>query len=1203
MSTDPNPSEENSADNEIRLAAVLRTLDAENLKPDSALLAAVREQSLQRYAAASKAIRPRSAIWSRVVAVAAAIAAAVAITLSVNSYRSAGAVSPDLSSYFDNLQQASTSQFRVSKQGHTADVWVARGQVRLENSPTEYQIAEGSQSWTVDESNNTALRGTSPWFRSPHRPVDFLKFIDVDLDNPDVLHKARLVDVADYAGQKCQRFRFVVPGKMSELTVEAFADPNTKQLAGITTHAIDAAANSPPLAEIRLVAVNAPVDESKFIVAKSLTEDGRIGKIVDSQGLLVLRPALSNRWTPIGRETLLKMGDWVRTDIRGANAAKIRLSSDAELTLGPGTLLECISPLKARLHTGDVQCSLPNSGPLPPGEGRGEGAVSKGASPPPTLLPQKFQTFELLAPREGSRTVKSGSKELVRVDHNEKLVEVKTEPLWLKGFEGTSNNESLGSLIVNLPDGGKEPLSVGYHKVSVEIRDQIARTTIEESFVNHTPSRLEGVFYFPLPQDASISGFGMWIGNDLVEADVVEKQRAREIYETILREKRDPGLLEWTSGNLFKARVFPIEGNSEKRVKIVYTQVLPLRANRYRYSYGLRSDLLRTTPLRELSISVQVNSALPLKGITCPTHTVRTQQAAHSGQVEFAAQEYIPDRDFEVVCEIDGRNSDVVVVPHRRGDDGYLLLQITPPAKEGNWQREILPDGKPLQLVLLCDTSASMDSEKRSQQAEFVAAVLESLGDKDRFLLAAADVETTWVSPEPLAATPENIAKAREFLNQRTSLGWTNLDQAFAAVLKQAPTDAQVIYVGDGLVTAGEAEPVSFVKNLKRLIGTIPKSGGSTLHAVTVGNTNDSTVLQGIAAAGHGSVRSISGEQTPQIVAKELLNEIAQPGLRDLNVEFRGLKVAAIYPDHLPQVPSGTQQILVGRYLPTGKDQHGEVEVTGTLGGEPVRYTAQIDLKDAEAGNSFIPRLWARAQLDHLLAQGQSQDIHNQIIALSEQFHIITPYTSLLVLETDADRERFGVKRRFEMRDGERFFAKGRANANFELLQQQMKRAGDWRIGLRRQVLQNLTTLGRNPTSLQQQIQILNGYPARFGVEVNGFSSPPGLAGVPTARGGISGRMRNLAVSDEGRLSLLGSNYFDGETVLSRLSFSTSDSLASHDRRLGDRGGDGFNFGGSAGNRSAGEIDESAFDLGIAKDVDGNRSEEDASGLRGPLNV
>src|SRR4029453_775540 len=119
----------------------------------------------------------------------------------------------------------------------------------------------------------------------------------------------------------------------------------------------------------------------------------------------------------------------------------------------------------------------------------------------------------------------------------------------LLGFKGATANESLGSLVAKV-DGRDVPLSVGYHKVNVEVRDQIARTTIEESFVNHTDGTLEGVFHFPLPQDASIAGFGMWIGNELVEADVVKKQRPREIYETILREPRDPGLLEWAGGNI-----------------------------------------------------------------------------------------------------------------------------------------------------------------------------------------------------------------------------------------------------------------------------------------------------------------------------------------------------------------------------------------------------------------------------------------------------------------------------------------------------------------------------------------------------------------------------------------------------------------------------------------------------------------------------
>src|SRR5205085_7733586 len=100
--------------------------------------------------------------------------------------------------------------------------------------------------------------------------------------------------------------------------------------------------------------------------------------------------------------------------------------------------------------------------------------------------------------------------------------------------------------------------------------------------------------------------------------------------------------------------------------------------------YGLRSELLRTKPLKELSLTVQVNSALPLKSVSCSTHTVRTQQTAHSAQIDFSAQEYTPDRDFEVVCEIENRNSDVVVIPHQCGENGYFLLQLMPPGREGN---------------------------------------------------------------------------------------------------------------------------------------------------------------------------------------------------------------------------------------------------------------------------------------------------------------------------------------------------------------------------------------------------------------------------------------------------------------------------------------------------------------------------------------
>ncbi|HEV3417772.1 MAG TPA: VIT domain-containing protein, partial [Pirellulales bacterium] len=1084
---------------EPQLRSILRALDGDAMPPDHAMLDSLRERTQELFdntvakrsvprqperelspaAIAKPSGRRVHILAARGLVAVAGLAAAVAVCLNlIPPGRLSGAMR--FSDVLERLRSQQSLELRVTKEGRSAEVWIrAPGSVRWEDSPRRYRIAAGSRLWKIDEAANTVSTGDSPWFIGPKQQVDLLGLLDVGIKDSTPLLAARPVDRAEYDGHDCFVYRVDLAAQDGRVQIAAFADERSKQLVGIVAQLAGApVAAGPPLAELRLVAVNAPVDESKFVVAKSLTDDGRIGKVSDSQGVVVIRPVLSQRWTPVCREMQLRAGDWLRTDIRGANAVKARLSSEVELTLGPGTLVECVSPALARLHTGEVQVSLPK---------------------------QIHTEFDLLAPHAGNQKFTEAGKSLFRVDRDEKLVAVKERPKWLAGFEGTSSDESLGSLIVNLPDVGNQPLAVGYHKVSVEIRDQIARTTIEESFVNHTQARLEGVFYFPLPQDASISDFGMWIGNNLVEADVVEKQRAREIYETILRERRDPGLLEWTGGNIFKARVFPIEAQSEKRIKIVYTQVLPLRANRYRYSYGLRSELLRTKPLRELSLTVTVNSALPLKSVTCPTHSARIEHTDHSAQVAFVAQEYIPTRDFEVVCEIDGRQSDVVVVPHRRGGDGYFMVQLTPPAPEGNWQRELVADGKPLELVLLCDTSASMDSEKRKQEAEFVATILSSLGEKDRFWLAAADVGTVWVSKEPMAPTAENVARARGFLDQRMSLGWTNLEQAFEAVLKKAPPGAQVVYIGDGIVTAGEADPDGFVKRLGRLMDRSQSAAERpqcVFHAVTVGNSFESTVLKAIASVGGGSVRSIGGEQTPQSVALELLKEVSEPGLRDLNVEFRGLKVAALYPERLPNLAAGTQQILLGRYLPTGKDQQGEIVVTGHRGSETVRYAAKVDLKDAEEGNSFIPRLWARAHLDHLLAQGQSEAVRDQIIALSEEFHIMTPYTSLLVLETDADRERFGVKRRFAMRDGEQFFAAGRDNANYELTQQQMKRAGDWRIGLRRQVLANLARLGRDSQMFQRQAQVLQQEYERSG----GVAGGGGFGGGYGPASGMGGR-------------------------------------------------------------------------------------------------
>jgi outer membrane lipoprotein-sorting protein len=1044
-----------------RVRQLLQRLDADAAPIDAELLARLRESSLRELDAVSANEKTQAATESSSTNVMVqrsesqakgrrmfALAARAVIGVTTLAFAgfflffSGDHVEADsLGQILDATRQARTLHLQVVRNGEVADIWMKQdGRLRWQTSPTSYRIANGTSLWEIDEEANIARRSDDEMLASAATGLDLLALLEIDEKSASILRKARPSGNVNHHGAECRVYQTTTSVAGRELTFEAFVDSQTNQLRDIVAWPAGRPKRvGPPVAELRFVALNADVDDAKFEFAESLSEDGRIGKVTDRQGIVLLRPKLYRRWTPICKQMRLKPGDQLRTDVRGANAVAARLTSGATITVGPGTLAELISPKVIRLHYGELQ-------------------VADG----------KKSELEIRGALDESIQLEGDDAALYQIGRDRKLAIIPNKPVWLLGFEGASTNESIGSLITKV-DGRDVPLTIGYHKVKVEIRDQIARTTIEESFVNRTKRRLEGIFHFPLPQDASISGFGMWINGELVEADVVEKQRAREIYETILRERRDPGLLEWTGGNIFKARVFPIEPHSEKRIKIVYTQVLPLRANQYRYSYALRSEMLLKTPLRELSIDVLVNSALPLKKVESPTHAVRIEQTERSARVQFTAQEYSPTRDFELVCDIDGRASDVVTIPHRRGDDGYFMMQLMPPAAEGNWQREVLPDGEPLEVLLVCDTSGSMDKANRKTQAEFVASVLTSLGPDDRFNIAVCDADCKWLFEKPVSPEDENVQGARTWLSERISLGWTDLDAAFESIQQRVRKKSHVVYVGDGVVSARDVNAQDFAARVRRLYS---KKSRGTFHAVSTGSSFESVVLKAIASLGRGSVRSIGSGQTPMSIALELLNEIAQPGLRDLNVEFRGVQVAAVYPEELPNLAAGTQQILIGRYLPTGDDQAGEIVVSGTRGRETVTYSAKIPLKDAENGNSFVPRLWARAHLDHLLQQGSSTFIKDEIIGLSEEFHIITPYTSLLVLETDEDRERFGVKRRFEMRDGERFFADGRDAANYELTQKVIREAGNWRLGLRYQVLRQLAQLGRDLQAVQELKQL-----------------------------------------------------------------------------------------------------------------------------------
>ncbi|MGE0709109.1 MAG: VIT domain-containing protein [Planctomycetota bacterium] len=752
-------------------------------------------------------------------------------------------------------------------------------------------------------------------------------------------------------------------------------------------------------------------------------QSASLGTVADREGCASLRRASEERWELASERQGLEPGDWVKVATRGPNALRLKFGR-GELLLGPGALVELVRATELRVLAGEVK-----------------------------VAPAKGERWRVHAPQEGSLSLEARS--VVRADRNG-LHPLAQDPKWLSGYEEHRSTEAMGSLLAKV-DGRDVSLSMGYHKVTVDIRDQIARTVVEESFVNHTSHVLEGVFYFPLPADASISGFGMWIGSELVHGEIVEKQRARAIYETILREKRDPGLLEWAGGNVFKARVYPIAG--EKRIRISYTQVLPKEGAGYRYHYALESELLRAHPLRQLELQVTLSSTEGLKAVSCPSHPGRLRTTEHSASFEFSASEFTPERDFELRVETPaaGAAGRVTLAPHQRGDDGYFLCLVDPPAASS----QASPAAAPLDVIVVADTSASVAGPARENQVRFIEALLSGLGAKDRFNLLTADSEVRWLYDQAHACSPVEVEAALAFVEARRPLGWSDLDAAFQAAAQRAQPRTQIVYVGDGAVTTGDADPVAFAARLRQAY-----PGRGDFHAVQPGSGGEAAVLRAIASCGGGSQRAIGGGTDPAQVAAALLQEIVSPKLTGLEVSFGGFATAAVYPRDLPNLPLGTQQVLVGRFQPQGKVQ-GRVLVRGRLGGQPFRAEQAVAFETHPGdGNSFVPRLWARQHLDALLEQGRNAETQRRVIALSEDFQIITPYTSFLVLESEADRVRFQVQKRFRMRDGEEFFAKGRDDATYELRRQQLLAAKKWRVELRAKLLEQLQGLNRDLTDL-----------------------------------------------------------------------------------------------------------------------------------------
>src|SRR5579864_3933928 len=164
------------------------------------------------------------------------------------------------------------------------------------------------------------------------------------------------------------------------------------------------------------------------------------------------------------------------------------------------------------------------------------------------------------------------------------------------------------------------PLAMRSHEVRVTLQDQVAVTKVVQTFRNDTDRQLEATYVFPVPKGASVRKFVMWVDGKEVPGELVEADKARQIYTDIVRRTQDPGLLEYVGNNLLRLRVFPVPAHGDQKLSVRFTSVAPSDAGLVEYVYPLKADVKASRTLEKFSLHVTLESQHALQNIYSPTH-------------------------------------------------------------------------------------------------------------------------------------------------------------------------------------------------------------------------------------------------------------------------------------------------------------------------------------------------------------------------------------------------------------------------------------------------------------------------------------------------------------------------------------------------------------------------------------------------------
>lgn len=595
----------------------------------------------------------------------------------------------------------------------------------------------------------------------------------------------------------------------------------------------------------------------------------------------------------------------------------------------------------------------------------------------------------------------------------------------------TPTPRGLGTMTARVPgttqvEGG---VRLASHHVRVTVRDGFARTEVEEEFANDTARTLEGRYVFPLPPRASVSRLALWVGDSLVEGEIVERDRARRIFQGIVDDTvrpRDPALLEWSGGGELTLRVFPIPPHGRRKLVLAFDEILTSEGGRVRYSYPLSTGLDRAVAIDDFSVEAVASEAGATPAdVATPGYAANLTTTPEGVTATFRAKAFVAERDFVLsfqrppvaeaaVSAYVPSAAEAKAMPRARLDGRTVADAAPSEAPAAGWitvrvpvdvAADALVDARPARdHVVVLDVSASQSRDTLAGQVELVLALLGRLDPDDRFALLGCDSGcTSWPEDGQSPASSEAIEGARRWLAALAPRGSSDVGGALAAAARRLPPGGggQVLYLGDGAASSGELSADTIASRLGAAFA------GVDVRLFGAGRSVDAVLLENLARRLGGTYTPVTTGATLGRRATELALELRRPVLRGPKLELP-TGIGDVTPAVLPNLTLGREIVVAGR-LGDGAPV-GQATLTGEIGGRRVEVSLPLRWGNGLRHNPLVPRLWAESRIAELEASGDKTAV-SRVVELSRTHRVLSRHTSLLVLENDRMYAEFGIER------------------------------------------------------------------------------------------------------------------------------------------------------------------------------------------------